>query len=182
MLKFLKYISQLLLSPGNGWEDISHAGIDTKILSSAGLFPLIGLAAMSSFIKLVFDASVEVVSIIQVAIIVFVQLVSTYYIASAIFGVVLSRLVEGEPNEKKYNTVIIYSVAIISLIKILENCIPFPLPLLYFLYIYVALIIWKSVRYLAVKEKLVGYFMLLAIVVIIIMPFVLNFLLTSITL
>ena len=180
MLKFLKHIGQLLLSPGNGWEDISYVGVDPKILASVGLYPLIGLASVSTFLKLIFDSSAEVATLLQMAIIVFVQFFSTYFIASAIFGVLLSKWVEGEPNEKKYTTVITYSLAIMSLIKVLENCIPFELPLLYFLYIYVALIIWKSVRYLAVKEKSVGYFMLMAICVVILVPFLLNWALTSI--
>ena len=147
MLKFLKYIGQLILSPGNGWEDVSHAGYDPKSLASIGLYPLIGLASMTTFLGLLFDQESIVVTLLQQAIIVFVALFVTYFIGIAIFGVLLQFLTEGEPNEKKYTTVITYSVALMAIAKLLENCIPINLPLLYFLYIYIALIIWKSVRY-----------------------------------
>lgn len=182
MLKFLKYIGQLILSPGNGWEDVSHAGYDPKSLASIGLYPLIGLASMTTFLGLLFDQESIVVTLLQQAIIVFVALFVTYFIAIAILGVLLQFLTEGEPNEKKYTTVITYSVALMAIAKLLENCIPINLPLLYFLYIYIALIIWKSVRYLAIKEKRVPYFVLMAIFSIIILPFIIEWVLSLIIL
>ena len=48
MLKFLKNIFQLILSPGNGWEDISHDGEDPKVLAAKGLYPIIGFASIIS--------------------------------------------------------------------------------------------------------------------------------------
>lgn len=174
MLKFLKNIGQLILSPGNGWEDVSHSGDDPKVLTSVGLYPLIGLAAASTFLRYFFEPNMELVQLLQQAIIVFVQLFVTYFIASAVFGITLFRWVDGEPNEKKYNTVIAYSLAIVALIFTLENCLPIKLSLTYFLYIYVALVIWKSSRYLAVKTKRVGYFMITAILAIIVMPFLIG--------
>lgn len=182
MLKFLKYIGQLILSPGNGWEDVSHAGYDPKTLASIGLYPLIGLAAVTTFLELWFNPDSVMVELLQQAIIVFVELFVTYFIAIAIFGALLRFWVEGEPNEKKYTTVITYSIALMAIAEILENCIPINLSLLYFLYIYIALIIWKSVRYLAIKEKGVPYFMMMAISLIIILPFIIDWLLSSIIL
>lgn len=182
MLKFLKHISQLILSPGNGWEDVSHAGYDPKVLASIGLYPLMGLASATTFLELLFEPESVGVILLQQAIITFVELFVTYFIAIAVFGAILRFWVEGEPNEKKYTTVITYSIALMAIAKILENCIPINLPLLYFLYIYIALVIWKSVRYLAIKEKCVPYFMLMAISSIIILPFIFNWLLSSIIL
>ena len=43
MLKFIKNIFQLILSPGNGWEDISHDSEDPKSLAANGLYPIIPL-------------------------------------------------------------------------------------------------------------------------------------------
>lgn len=180
MLKFLRNIGQLILSPGNGWEDVSYSGDDPKVIASTGLYPLIGLAAATTFLRYFFEPNMELVQLLQQAIIVFVQLFVTYFIASAVFGITLFRWVEGEPNEKRYNTVIAYSLAIMALIITLENCLPIKLTLTYFLYIYVALVIWKSSRYLAVKTKRVGYFMITAILSIIVLPFLVGALLSSI--
>lgn len=182
MLKFLKYIGQLILSPGNGWEDVSHAGYDPKALASMGLYPLIAFTSLTTFLGLIYFPDAQLVPILQKAIIVFVQLFVSYFISIAFFGAIMKFMVEGEPNEKKYTTVITYSIALMALAKILENCIPIQLPLLYFLYVYIALVIWKSVRYLAIKEKRVPYFMGMAISSIIILPFILGWLLSSIIL
>ncbi len=179
-LRFLKHIGQLILSPGNGWEDISHAGDDPKEILSSGLYPLIGLASVTTFLQLFYDPNAELVPLLQQAIVVFVQLFVSYFIASAVFGVTLFRWVEGAPNEKKYTTVIAYSLAILTLIVTLENCLPIKLPLTYFLYLYVALVIWKSTRYLAVKTQKMGYFLITAFALIIVMPFVIGGILGSI--
>ena len=111
MLKFLKYIGQLILSPGNGWEDVSHAGYDPKALASMGLYPLIAITSITTFLGLVYIPDAQLVQMLQKAIIVFVQLFVSYFISIAFFGAIMKFLVEGEPNEKKYTTVITYSIA-----------------------------------------------------------------------
>ena len=174
MLKFLKHISQLLLSPGNGWEDISHSGDDPKMLISAGLYPILGLAAITAFIQFFYNNDLDLITLLQCAIVIFVKFFVTYFIATSVFSSILRWWVEGEPNEKKYTTVIVYIVAIMALITILQNCLPIEISLIYFLYVYVALVIWKSTRYLAIKDKYVLHFMIMAIASIILPPFIIN--------
>ena len=55
MLKFLKNIFQLILSPGNGWEDISHDGEDPKVLAAKGLYPIIGFASITAFAQFFYN-------------------------------------------------------------------------------------------------------------------------------
>lgn len=174
MLKFLKHISQLLLSPGNGWEDISHSGDDPKMLISVGLYPILGLAAITAFVQFFYNSDLDLITLLQCAIAIFVKFFVTYFIATSVFSSILRCWVEGEPNEKKYTTVIIYIIAIMSLITILQNCLPIELSLMYFLYVYVALVIWKSTRYLAIKDKYVLHFMIMAIASIILPPFIIS--------
>ncbi len=42
MLQYLKYLFQLLLSPGLGWEDIEHTDPDPEELTRKGLYPHLG--------------------------------------------------------------------------------------------------------------------------------------------
>ena len=49
MLEYLKYLVQLLLSPARGWEDISAKSPDPEEMTRKGLYPLIGIAAVSEF-------------------------------------------------------------------------------------------------------------------------------------
>ncbi|MBE6318569.1 MAG: hypothetical protein E7081_06315 [Bacteroidales bacterium] len=174
MLKFLKYICQLILSPGNGWEDISHAGEDHKQLIKTRLFPIFGVAAISVFIQMFYDFDLEFVLVLQQAIVIFVQFFLTYFIATLVFAITMPSFVDGEPNEKKYTTVIIYSLAIIALITIFQNCVPVELSLVPYLKIYVAIVLWKSVRYLAIKEQNVKNFVIMAALSIILPPMIIN--------
>jgi hypothetical protein len=174
MLKFLKNIFQLILSPGNGWEDISHDGEDPKVLAAKGLYPIIGFASIMAFAQFFYNEELSLVILLQRAIIIFVQFFVTYFIASLVFASSLRFWVEGTPNEKKYSTVIIYSIAILSLINAVQSCLPVELSLVYFLYLYVAIVIWKAARYLAVKEKFVSYYVVMAIVSILVPPFLIG--------
>lgn len=47
MLEFLKNILQLILSPGNGWEDLSHSKTEPETMLSKGLYPLLGVMALT---------------------------------------------------------------------------------------------------------------------------------------
>ena len=73
MLKFLKNIFQLILSPGNGWEDISHDGEDPKVLAAKGLYPIIGFASIMAFAQFFYNEELSLVILLQRAIIIFVQ-------------------------------------------------------------------------------------------------------------
>lgn len=174
MLKFIKNIFQLILSPGNGWEDISHDSEDPKSLAANGLYPIIGFASLMAFVQYFYDSELSLVVLLQRAIIIFVQFFITYFVASLVFSSTLSFWVEGTPNEKKYSTIIIYSLAILALINAVQSCLPVELSLVYFLYLYVAIVLWKASRYLAIKEKYIGYYIIMAILSVMLPPFVIG--------
>lgn len=46
MRRYLKYLFQLILSPGNGWEDIAIADDNPQSIASRGFYPLIAIAAL----------------------------------------------------------------------------------------------------------------------------------------
>ncbi len=51
MRRYLKYLFQLILSPGNGWEDIAIADDNPQSIASRGFYPLIAIAALSVFMQ-----------------------------------------------------------------------------------------------------------------------------------
>jgi len=176
MLHFLKHLIQLLISPGNGWEDISHQGSDAKRLAIEGLYPFLGITAISTFIGLFYDPDLNLVIALQRSIVTFIQYFVTYFVAIFLFSAYLNKCVEGELNEKRNMTFITYSIASLALIKIIENCIPIELSLLQFLPVYVAVIMWKGSRYMAVKSNKVGQYMILTISSIIIPVYLIKYL------
>jgi hypothetical protein len=77
-------------------------------------------------------------------------------------------------------TLIAVVVGIMAMLKILSNCLPEGLTIIKFLPLYVMMIIYKSVPYMAVKQENEIQFLLLATAATIIVPILLYFLLASI--
>jgi hypothetical protein len=182
MLKFLKFLFQLIISPTPGWEDISHEGRDAKLFATEGLYPLLGITALSTFITYFFNDS-GLIALLQKAIITFIQYFASYFIAIFLFSVHISKYIDGEPNEKRITTFITFNIAILAIIRIIENCLPIELSIVQFLPVFVAIVMWKGTKYMAVNKNKIGQFMLLSIISIIVTPYLLqalfNFILPS---
>ncbi len=176
MVKFLKYLLHLVLSPGMGWEDISHEGQNPQMIATDGLYPIFGIASLSIFITYFYNNDYGLVLLLQRAIIIFVQYFISCFIASFMFSMFIGKYVDGELNQKKSLTLIYYSLALLSIITIISNCLPMELSLVQFLPVYVALVIWKGGKYMAVKNDKMGQYMFFAIISIIVPPILLGYL------
>lgn len=170
---------QLVISPRNGWIDIARANRNSKELLSTGLYPLIGLASLSSFIGLFFHAELTMVEALQKAIVTFICYFATYFFANLMFSTFLSRVatvtdvddsgdkvgssMSYNPDERIYNTFIIYNLGLLALITLIENVTVIEVSILQFLPFGVALIMWKGVDFMRIPEKRVGQFMFLAV-------------------
>lgn len=175
MLNFLKHLFQLLFSPGNGWEDISHQGRDAKRLAKEGLYPFLGITAISAFLNYFYNYDLNLINLLQDAIITFVQFFITYFIAIILFSVYLGKYVEGELNEKRNMTFITYSIVALAFAKIVENSMPTEMSIVQFLPVYVAIIMGKGSKYMAVKRKNLAYFIILTIVSIILPVYLIKY-------
>lgn len=175
MIGFLKNLFHLVLSPGKGWEDISHEGREPKEIASDGMYPLFGIASLSAFVSFFYNDDCTLIGMLQHAIIIFVQYFIAYFIATFLYSVYAEKFVDGEVNEKKSQTMIAYSLALLSIITIIGNCLPMELSLVQFLPVYVALVIWKGCKYMAVNNERVGQYMFFAIVSVILPPVLLGY-------
>lgn len=170
MLKFFKHIIQLILSPTRGWEDISADTTTTAQLCHDGLYPLLGIMALSNFIQLFFVHDLTLVKTIEQAVIDFGCYFACYFLGVLIMEQLLPNLVSGELNRKKIEKVTIYAIALLSLVIILDNCMPTSFTVIHLLPIFVALIIYKSDRYLAIRSGEDVSFMVISIVALVIVP------------
>lgn len=176
MLRFLKSLFQLILSPERGWEDISAEGTEPRVLLETGLYPLLGVTAASFFLNAVYHSGMQPVYLVQQAIILFIQYFLTFFVAQFVFTSYIHRYISSEVSRKRNDTYIAYGIALLALVSLLHNCIPVNLAIINFLPIYVAVVLWRGVRYMAVLPEKVGKFILLAIGSIIIPPYVIGFL------
>lgn len=177
MLRFLKYLFLLIISPSNAWEDISCAGTEPRQLASDGFYPLLGVASVTTFCQLFYNHDLTIAVALQNAIITFVQYFVAYFLANYLLSITLPKCVEGEINDKRLSTFLIYNLSLLTLISIVENITPIELSLVQFLPIIVAVVIWKGCRYMAVVEQETGRFMILSILTVIGLPMLLGYLL-----
>ncbi len=166
---------QLVILPSNGWSDIAKANLPAKELLSDGLYPLFGITALTSFMSLAYDSEMSLVTAIQSAVITFISFFATYFVANMLFstfiGKVMQAGVAGDsesrsvrvPDERLYSTFIIYNLAVLSVITLIQNLLPFELALLQILPFCIVFVMWKGDAYLGIPEKKIGHFMFLSV-------------------
>lgn len=177
MLKFLKHILQLILSPAKGWEDVSQAALDPQQLRSEGFYPLLGITALSNFIQMIYNHGISPVQAIERALVDFGTYFTAYFLAVLLLEQLLPNIVSGEPNRKKIEIVSILTLSILAIIRIIENCVPTQLTLIKLLPIFVALIVYKAERFMAVKAGDDLRFMLVTVVSLVLLPLLLHYVL-----
>ncbi|MDE5989821.1 MAG: hypothetical protein K2H17_10555 [Duncaniella sp.] len=175
MRRYLKYLFQLVLSPGNGWEDIEVAADNPRSIAARGFYPLIAVTALSEFMQGVYHNSEFLV--------LFMKMIVTFlvYFVSYFFGVFALSLFAEPTLEKRYDetrchTFVLYTLGLLALISLIINLLPITSVMLFFLPFYVALIQWKGVSYMGVKAEKVGIFMIIAILGVLMPPYFLYFL------
>lgn len=173
MLNFLKCLLQLILSPGMGWEDISHQGRERSELLKSGFFPLVCITAASAFVPLFYTDGPTVIEAFIHAVILMVSLTAGFYLAGFVMPLMLPDCTGGDYNEKRTSTFIIYSTALMSIMILVQEVLPFDIGVTWFLPVYVAIVMWKGAKYMGVRPARQGYFVVLAVGSVIVPPYLL---------
>lgn len=170
MLTFIKYLIQLIIAPVNGWEDISGDGEKSRHIALRGLSAVLVVVALSSFTALFYKHDVGVVQVVQSAIIIYVLYWVTFFFADFMFTTFLPRITDAPAEEGRVKTYIAYNVAVLSLVTLVTNLLPFTFALIQLLPIYVGIIMWRGTDYLGVPAPVAGKFMILAVATVLIPP------------
>ncbi len=154
MLQYLKYLFQLLLSPGLGWEDIEHTDPDPEELTRKGLYPLMGLAAATEFLAFFYERGIALGTVLIRAVADFGSYFVSVFIAKLIFDYYLGRLTEnGRHDIRKASTLTVTGLGMMVLFQVFSNCLPWNLILLKFLPIYVVLVLYKAAHYMNIRRN-----------------------------
>ncbi|MDE6396875.1 MAG: hypothetical protein K2K84_06365 [Muribaculaceae bacterium] len=169
MLRFLKNLIQLMLSPGHAWEDISNEDAPPEKLISGGLYPLMAIMLITAVVNGAFAiGSFDLVRQLQIALAQFIALFIALYAGRTLIETFLPRYNEtGENDPVGAATVAVYATGIMTLIQIVENLIPVELIVIKFLPAFAAVIVWKAQNYLDLLPEHSGLFMVIAIGVLI---------------
>lgn len=177
MLKYLKHLFQLILFPSRGWEDISETGDEPAELCRAGLYPLLGVLALSNFVQLIYGR-LTMVTALEHAVIDFGVYFAAYFLGTFIIEETIRPILNGEANRRKIETVSVYAIGLLTLISIIPNLLPVWLNPLHVLPIFAGLIIYKAYRYLAVRQEDDVRFLLLSFLAWVAVPMLLRYVLT----
>lgn len=172
MLRYLKNLFQLVLAPTKGWEDVSASLESPERLMRDAFFPLLGVAAASEFIRLFYHNSGGFLTVFELAIALFGSFFVSFFVGRIILSNYLVNLVDGELNQTKLSTFIIYGLGLLLLIEIIENILPTELTLVKFLPLFVALILYRATAYLSVKSGSELRFLCVAALAVIVLPIV----------
>lgn len=178
MLQFLRYLSQLIISPAHGWEDIAARNEAPADIARNGFYPLLGFAACSVFVKLFFGGTKlhPLPGLIEEAIVTFVMFFASYFFASFCWMTFAGHFsARSEGTEKKQNTFIMYNLSLSALICIIGNCIPLSLSLVQFLPLFILVVIWAGHIYVCVKPQSLLIFILFSALTIVLPPYLIYF-------
>lgn len=180
MKTYLKYLFQLTLSPRHGWEDIERGDEDAERLLSAGYYPLIALTALSVFATMLFHRHAEFLTLFVDMVVWFVAYFAGYFFGVFLLSVFLEPMLKGRYDDNRCRTFTVYVLGLSALITLVCNFLPVTPLLLFFLPCYVALVEWKGVEYMGIIPQKTGLFMILAILGILVPPYLFYYVFTLI--
>lgn len=178
MLEYLRYLLQLLLSPARGWEDISSRSPDPEEMTRRGLYPLIGLAALTEFCAFFYQKGLKLDQMLIRAVLDFGAYFVSVFVARLIFEIYLGKVVDGgAPNRRKVESLAVFPIGLMVLIQIAGNCLQANLTFLKFLPLYVVLVLYKASVYIGVRPNDELRFTGIASVAVVVVPLAVYYLL-----
>ena len=185
MLHFLKCILQLILSPRNGWEDISLDDDRRRYPTAASYYLFIGITSLSWLVQWAYHpVYFKAVKVIELVIVTYAIFFVCYFVGTFVMSVALETLVKQgiEIDEHRTRTFTLYSLALLAIVLLLGLLLPASTPILWFLPLYVLVIMWKGARYLRIAKDKVGWFVTTALLGILMPPMLLGLLSKSLLL
>lgn len=153
MFRFLKYVIQLILSPRQGWKDLQDSNPDPEEMLSQGLYPLLGIAAATEFLGLIYERHVTLAVVLMRAIGDFGAYFVSVFIARLIFELYLGRVTADKPDMRRVNTMTVCGLGMMVLFQIITNCLPWNLVLLKFLPFYVVPVLYMAIPYIGISRN-----------------------------
>lgn len=167
MWKFAKNLIELIISPDNGWEDVSRTS--EPVHSRMWMSVMIAVASVSCLFPLVYSVHEPVLAMIQRLIAVAVTYSATYVIAMFGLSLWIPRINEGVLDEASLVNLVTYSVSLSVIQVILTNLLPITFAILELWPVYVVIIMWRAMRVMGLDERVTGWY-LLAVIVSIVVP------------
>lgn len=166
----LKNIFLIIVSPGEGWKDVSRYKIPQHILLRNLYFPLLIVLFCTSYLPVVFNLNTNnIVSCTQHAILSVVKYVFGLYISSFLLSSIFSFLRRSKDVFNKFNNFLIYNLSVLVSLEIWSNLF---LDLSFFIIfrLYLFYVIYKGVKYLNISMDLQAKFVVYSGLILLLIP------------
>jgi len=172
MLKFLKYLILLLISPVKGWEDIAQSRLSPRRVFAHGLMPFVAVCGLTCVVPALYvHHSVSIWSRFMQMIVTMGAYFVTYFIAMFVFTSFAARwTVDRRLNVRQVSLFVSYNLAVLLLFAMIRNMLPVENALIDFLPVFDVLIMWKGARSLNIRQDAIAPMMLTSIACILIPP------------
>lgn len=173
---FLVGLIQVILNPRQGWLDAGENRYSPRDLVIKGLLPFLGIVALSALADAFYYYAISVVEAIVQGIIDFTGYFVSLFICHYFFLWAYNRWVgQGRFDNDNVATFIIYNIAAMALMTLLNNLLPGDLALLSFLPLYSIYIIWSGREFLKVPETKNPHFLAVSLLAVFLPPYVLSY-------
>lgn len=137
-----------------------------------GLYPLAGVAALTSFMTVVYHPGSSAVALIIAAILRFGAYFAGYFITIFALTTCLPRIsMPGrEASQRDIHLFAVCMMGLMAMVGLVRNCLPSDFAIVNFLYVYLAIIMWRAENFLRVMPGKSVVFVIMAVVSVIVPP------------
>lgn len=175
MTTFLRYIIQLFLSPGHGWEDLGRENPRSENLSGQGFIPMDIIAAVTVYAG-IFYGKVNFGQATICALTIAGSYFLAYYVGKFLFSIYYPKLTGHTPDAERTSNFLLCGLGLMLAFRIIENLLPWNLVALQFLPVYTIFVLGKGSAYLDVPAHKDLRFTLLSAIAVVMVPMLIYYL------
>lgn len=174
-MEIVKIILLIIISPKAGWEEVNQSAIPTGKIQSSVFLPLLAILAISTFIPMIYDRTLTLPNTLMQAIISFSGYYLAYYLTAFILGGTYPELVQGKVATDRMNDYVMYNLIYLILLSIIKNLLPVDFAPIFFMMFYLPYIAYRGTDYLGVSSSKVLKFTIIASLMMLLFPQIINY-------
>lgn len=176
-MDIIRNLFVLIASPRVGWEDISLSSCDTRRLLRHGLYPLLALLAVTSFVPMIYDHTITFWQSVVTMIVGGASYFFGFHIADYLLGGFFPQLTRTDLATGRLHRFVAYCTMYLVVLSILQNVLPIQISAVFFMMLYVVWIAHRGIDYLELGSTSHSTFLLTASALLLFVPVVISTLL-----
>lgn len=148
----MRMLWKVMSDPYEGWKNLLRSRISAEKMASGCFYPLLALASASDFAAVLYDSTLDISEVLVKAIITFMS----YFLSLFGISIIAKRLPADGAGKLETPFGKVYVMALLStlaIFHILLEILPIAEPVLVFLPLYTAYLLWRGIKFLRISES-----------------------------